>query len=100
MNRRDFLASLAIPATLLGAKELACDVAIIGGGVGGCAAALGALRNGMRVVMTEETDWIGASSPRRPCRPTSIRGSRCSAPPQPIEPTARASATSTGGIIR
>ena len=59
MNRRDFLASLAIPATLLGAKEIACDVAIIGGGVGGCAAALGALRNGMRVVMTEETDWIG-----------------------------------------
>jgi hypothetical protein len=35
------------------------DVAVIGGGTGGCAAALGALRNGMRVAMTEETDWIG-----------------------------------------
>ncbi len=41
------------------ARELSCDVAVIGGGVGGCAAALGALRNGMRVAMTEETDWIG-----------------------------------------
>ena len=27
--------------------------------MGGCAAALAALRNGLRVVMTEETDWIG-----------------------------------------
>jgi hypothetical protein len=35
------------------------DLAIIGGGLGGCAAALAALRNGLRVVMTEETDWIG-----------------------------------------
>jgi hypothetical protein len=40
-------------------RELNCDVAIIGGSFGGCAAALAALRNGMRVVMTEETDWIG-----------------------------------------
>jgi hypothetical protein len=36
-----------------------CDVAVIGGGTGGCAAALAAVRNGMRVVMTEETEWIG-----------------------------------------
>lgn len=35
------------------------DIVIIGGGVGGCAAALAAARAGMRVVMTEETDWIG-----------------------------------------
>jgi hypothetical protein len=35
------------------------DIVIIGGGVGGCAAALAAARNGKRVVMTEETDWIG-----------------------------------------
>ncbi|MCU1258396.1 MAG: putative FAD-binding dehydrogenase [Bryobacterales bacterium] len=40
-------------------KELHCDVAVIGGGVGGFAAALAALREGMRVVLTEETDWIG-----------------------------------------
>jgi hypothetical protein len=41
------------------AKELDCDVAVIGGGVGGVAAALAAARNGMRVILTEETDWIG-----------------------------------------
>ncbi|MDW5324429.1 FAD-dependent oxidoreductase [Plantactinospora sp. KLBMP9567] len=35
------------------------DLAIIGGGVGGVAAALAALRRGLRVVLTEETDRIG-----------------------------------------
>jgi hypothetical protein len=35
------------------------DVAVIGGGTGGCAAALAALRSGLRVVLTEETDWVG-----------------------------------------
>lgn len=40
-------------------RELSCDIAIIGGGTGGVAAALGALRNGMRVVLTEESDWLG-----------------------------------------
>jgi hypothetical protein len=42
-----------------GKEETAAEVAIIGGGLGACAAALGALRNGLSVVMTEETDWIG-----------------------------------------
>jgi hypothetical protein len=41
------------------ARELRCDVAIIGAGTGGVAAALAALRAGMRVVMTEETSWPG-----------------------------------------
>ena len=41
------------------AKELDCDIAVIGGGIGGFAAALAALRSGMRVALTEETDWIG-----------------------------------------
>jgi hypothetical protein len=63
MNRRNFLkstASLAIlPHLLAQRSELECDVAVIGGGVGGFAAALAALRNGMRVILTEETDWIG-----------------------------------------
>lgn len=40
-------------------KEYAADVVIIGGGLGGCAAAIAALRNGLKVVMTEATDWIG-----------------------------------------
>lgn len=39
--------------------ELKADVIIAGGGLGGCAAALGALRNGLAVILTEETDWIG-----------------------------------------
>lgn len=40
-------------------KELRADLVIIGGSLGGCAAALAAARNGVRVIMTEETDWIG-----------------------------------------
>lgn len=62
MNRRRFLQSatlLAIPKLFAKAKELRCDVAVIGGGVGGFAAALAALRAGMRVILTEETEWIG-----------------------------------------
>ncbi|QQZ61654.1 FAD-dependent oxidoreductase [Paenibacillus sonchi] len=35
------------------------DVIIIGGGLGGTAAALAAAKAGMRVIMTEETDWLG-----------------------------------------
>ncbi|MCX8092097.1 MAG: FAD-dependent oxidoreductase [Verrucomicrobiae bacterium] len=41
------------------ARELQADLVIIGGGLGGCAAALAAARNGLRVILTEETDWIG-----------------------------------------
>ena len=41
------------------AKEFSADLVIIGGGLGGCAAALAAARNGLNVIMTEETDWIG-----------------------------------------
>jgi hypothetical protein len=40
-------------------RSLRADVAIIGGGTGGVAAALAALRRGKSVVLTEETDWIG-----------------------------------------
>ena len=40
-------------------KELRADVVIIGGGVGGVAAALAALRAGKTVILSEETDWIG-----------------------------------------
>jgi hypothetical protein len=40
-------------------RELETDVLIVGGGLGGIAAALAALRLGRRVIVTEETDWIG-----------------------------------------
>lgn len=38
------------------------DVVIIGGGLGGCAAALAlaACEQGLRVLLTEETEWVGA----------------------------------------
>ena len=66
MNRRRFLqcsaSLLAIPSLYAKAGELLCDVAVIGGGVGGFAATLAALRCGMRVVLTEETAWIGGQS--------------------------------------
>ena len=76
MRRRNFIALTALGATgfaanglpVLGkeggiqriqSSELKADLVIAGGGVGGCAAALSALRNGLTVIMTEETDWIG-----------------------------------------
>lgn len=40
-------------------KEMQADIAIIGGSLGGCAAALAACRSGKRVVMTEVCEWIG-----------------------------------------
>jgi hypothetical protein len=56
MTRRTLLS--LFPSTLA-AREYAADIAVIGASTGGCAAALAALRNGMRVVMTEETEWVG-----------------------------------------
>lgn len=40
-------------------NEISVDVVIIGGGLGGCAAALAATRRGKRVLLTDPTDWIG-----------------------------------------
>jgi len=42
--------------------QLKSDIVIIGGGLGGVAAARAALKAGMRVILTEETDWIGGQS--------------------------------------
>lgn len=81
MKRRNFFGNLAAGSGLLllnpiyashgkvntqkvntihiGERTIKADLVIIGGGTGGCATALGALRNGLTVIMTEETDWIG-----------------------------------------
>lgn len=40
-------------------NEISTDILIVGGGVGGCAAAMSACAAGFRVVLTEESDWIG-----------------------------------------
>ncbi len=40
-------------------RELETDILIVGGGLGGVAAALSALKLGKRVILTEVTDWIG-----------------------------------------
>ncbi|NLF32225.1 MAG: FAD-dependent oxidoreductase [Planctomycetes bacterium] len=40
-------------------NEAHVDILIVGGGTGGCAAALGAASLGLRVILTEETDWLG-----------------------------------------
>jgi hypothetical protein len=39
--------------------ESSCDILIAGGGTGGVAAALAACALGFKVVLTEETDWVG-----------------------------------------
>ena len=75
MNRREFLsgcgfglAGLAAAETgvaaamtfpVRSAREVAADLVIVGGGLGGCAAAMAALERGLTVVLTETTDWIG-----------------------------------------
>lgn len=40
-------------------QELSADIVIIGGSLGGCAAALAACKSGCSVILTEETKWIG-----------------------------------------
>lgn len=43
-------------------QTIECDIAIIGGGLGGVAAALSAVDAGYNVVMTEPTSWIGGQA--------------------------------------
>jgi len=40
-------------------REMNADIIIIGGGTGGVAAAISSAKMGKRVIMTEETTWIG-----------------------------------------
>lgn len=79
MKRRSFIESVTVGSGAVGAMlglpsytpsgtalrnaaeggSLEADVVIAGAGLGGCAAALAALRNNLTVILTEETDWIG-----------------------------------------
>jgi hypothetical protein len=78
MNRRNFIEKLTVSGGALataplidftgqpvkkkvenGKTILTADVVVAGGGLGGCASALAALRNGLSVILTEETDWLG-----------------------------------------
>ncbi len=74
MKRRSFLQSLSISSASMlidswyhlqkpqetdSEHGLKADLVIIGGGLGGVAAALSALENGLKVILTEETPWIG-----------------------------------------
>lgn len=77
MKRRSFLESLAVAGGAIATTSMSglpslvnaqgqkikttfkTEVLIAGGGLGGCASALALLRNGHKVIMTEETDWIG-----------------------------------------
>ena len=46
----------------------AAEVAVIGGGLGGVAAALAALDAGRTVLLTEDSDWLGGQPPPRRSR--------------------------------
>lgn len=61
MDRRRFLELCVglLGRRVLRAGGLRADVVVAGGGVGGLAAALAACRGGLRVILTEETTWIG-----------------------------------------
>jgi NADPH-dependent 2,4-dienoyl-CoA reductase/sulfur reductase-like enzyme len=44
---------------LAAARDEPCEILVAGGGTGGVAAALAAARRGRKVVLLEETDWLG-----------------------------------------
>ncbi|HSA03923.1 MAG TPA: FAD-dependent oxidoreductase, partial [Candidatus Paceibacterota bacterium] len=74
MKRRGFIKTLATAVPLFSwdwllasqinerSREWQADLVVAGGGLGGCAAALAALRAGLRVILTENTDWIGGQA--------------------------------------
>jgi hypothetical protein len=63
-------------------REQQADILIVGGGLGGVAAALAALRLGRAVLLTEETDWIGGQLTAQAVPPDEhpwIEGTGCTA---------------------
>ena len=63
-------------------RERETEILIVGGGLGGVAAALAALRLGTKVLMAEETDWIGGQLTAQAVPPDEhpwIEGTGCTA---------------------
>lgn len=75
-SRRDFIKSSAIFSVSTGItpfvspinldskvmEEISCDILVAGGSFGGVSAAIAAAKQGKRVIMTEETTWIGGQA--------------------------------------
>ena len=57
MNKR-ILSGLLILSTVLSCTK-AYDIVVVGGGAGGTTAAIEASRNGAKVLLVEETPWLG-----------------------------------------
>ncbi len=63
-------------------RERTADILVVGGGLGGIAGALSALRLGKTVVLSEETDWIGGQLTAQAVPPDEhpwIEGTGCTA---------------------
>jgi hypothetical protein len=63
-------------------REVETEILVVGGGLGGCAAAMAALRLGKKVIVTEPTDWIGGQLTAQAVPPDEhpwIEGTGCTA---------------------
>jgi hypothetical protein len=54
--------AIVTPSTAGPTREIASDIVIVGGGLGGVAAAIAATRHGASVALLEETDWLGGQA--------------------------------------
>ncbi len=53
---------VSVPSDSIPGATREADVVILGGGLGGVAAALAACDAGLQVILTEETDWLGGQA--------------------------------------
>jgi NADPH-dependent 2,4-dienoyl-CoA reductase/sulfur reductase-like enzyme len=93
-------AKAAEASARLAARELRADAVIVGASLGGCAAAIAALRNGLQVVMTEETDWIGGQLTSQAVPPDEHRWIETHGANASYPPCGRGFATTTARTIR
>src|SRR5690625_7782894 len=62
-------------------SERSADLVVIGGGLGGVAAALTAARLGRRVILTEADSWLGGQLTVQGVPPAEARGAGSHPPP-------------------